>query len=54
MHLKVENKWMNKSFDQMLKLWKDNLPGIQLPGSHYEAKKKFKKLGLRYEIIHVC
>ena len=30
------------------------LEGNRLPVSHYDAKKKMTKLGLRYESIHVC
>ena len=49
MHLKVLNKWTNKSFD------KEAFPeGCKLPDSHYAAKKLLAKLGLGYESIHVC
>ena len=55
MHLKVSNKWTNKSFDSLLKLLKNALPeGNSLLVSHYDAKKKMRKLGLGYESIHVC
>ena len=34
---------------------KDIFPdGNKLPNSHYNAKKLLSKLGLSYEIIHVC
>ena len=55
MHLKVLNKWTNKSFDMLLKLLKEAFPeGCNLPDSHYAAKKKLAQLGLGYESIHVC
>ena len=55
MHLKVLNKWTNKSFDMLLKLLKEAFPeGCKLPDSHYAAKKLLAKLGLGYESIHVC
>ena len=55
MYLKVPNKWTNKSFDSLLKLLKDALPDEnRLPVSHYDAKKDMSKLGLAYELIHVC
>ena len=54
MHLKVTNKWTNKSFDSLLKLLKDGLPeGNLLPISQYDATKKMMKVGLGYESIHV-
>jgi hypothetical protein len=28
--------------------------GNHLLGTHYEAKKLIKKLGMNYEIIHAC
>ncbi|KAL2465528.1 Uncharacterized protein Adt_41379 [Abeliophyllum distichum] len=54
MHLKVVNKWTNKSVDGLLKLLKLAFPKINLVDSHYEAKKLMSKLGLGYESIHVC
>ncbi|XP_073064444.1 uncharacterized protein [Primulina eburnea] len=54
MHVKVLNKWSNKSFDMLLKLLKQAFPQALLPGSHYEAKRKLSELGLGYESIHVC
>ena len=54
MHLKVSNKWTNKSFDSLIKLLKYALPeGNRLPVSQYDAKKKMMKLGLGYE-LHMC
>ncbi|KAK1423448.1 hypothetical protein QVD17_18751 [Tagetes erecta] len=55
MHIKVINKWTNSSFDQLLELLKVALPKEnKIPTSHYEAKKKLKKIGLGYESIHAC
>ncbi|KAL5578158.1 hypothetical protein UlMin_019857 [Ulmus minor] len=55
MHIKVLNKWTNKSFDMLLQLLNDAFPkDTRLPLSHYEAKKKLCELGLGYESIHVC
>lgn len=55
MHLKVLNKWRNKSFDMLLKLLNEALPiGTILPSSHYELKTKLRNLGLGYESIHDC
>ncbi|KAL5579308.1 hypothetical protein UlMin_011750 [Ulmus minor] len=51
MHLKVLNKWTNKSFDELLKL---AFPKIDLVESHYEAKRLMTKMGLGYSSIHVC
>jgi len=54
MHLKMLNKWTNKSFDELLKLLKLAFPKIDLVESHYEAKKLMMKMGLGYRSIHVC
>ncbi|KAL5542126.1 hypothetical protein UlMin_009836 [Ulmus minor] len=54
MHLKVLNKWTNKSFDELLKLLKLAFPKIDLVESYYEAKKLMTKMGLGYSSIHVC
>ena len=53
-HLKVINKWTNKSFNELLKLLKLAFPKIDLVESHYEAKKLMTKMGLGYSSIHVC
>lgn len=54
-HLKIINRWSNKSFDMVLKLIKDALPdGETLPKSHYEAKTLLQGLGLGYVYIHAC
>ncbi|KAL5579091.1 hypothetical protein UlMin_011533 [Ulmus minor] len=54
MHLKVMNKWTNKSFDELLKLLKLAFPKMDLVESHYEAKKLMTNMGLGYQSIHVC
>ena len=54
MHLKVLNKWTNKSFDELLKLLKLAFPKIDLVNSHYKAKKLMTKMGLGYRSIRVC
>ncbi|XP_023752225.2 uncharacterized protein LOC111900576 [Lactuca sativa] len=55
MHIKVNNKWTDSSFDQLLELLQLAFPkGNKVPLSHYLAKKKLKSIGLGYESIHVC
>lgn len=55
MHIKVINKWTNSSFDQLLELLKVTFPKENhVPPSHYEAKKKLRKIGLGYQCIHAC
>ena len=55
MHLKVLNKWSNKSFDMLLKLLLEVfLDGTNLLGSHYKAKAKLHDISLGYKSIHVC
>lgn len=55
LHIKVLNKWSNKSLDMILNLLKDTLPErTYLPSSTYEAKKMLKDFGLGYEVIHAC
>ncbi|XP_050387516.1 uncharacterized protein LOC126803829 [Argentina anserina] len=55
MHLKVNNRWSNKSFDEMLRSWKKVLPpGNLLPNSYYKCKRILKSLGLGYNKIHAC
>ena len=53
MHLKMMNKWTNKSFDKLLKLLKLAFPKIDLIDSYYEAKKLMTKMGLGYKSIHM-
>ena len=53
-HIKVLNRWTNKSFDILLKLLKDAFSNdTKIPSSYYEAKKKLNDLGLGYENIYV-
>ena len=55
MHVKVLNKWSNKSFDMLLNLLKDAFPiDTCIPSSFYEAKRKLRDLGLGYDSIHAC
>lgn len=55
MHLKVLNKWSNKSSDMLLKLLKEAFSEeTNLSRSHYEMKTKLHNLELEYESIHVC
>ncbi|XP_031108598.1 uncharacterized protein LOC116013079 [Ipomoea triloba] len=55
LHLKVYNKWSNKSFDMLLELLSECLPiGNTLPRSHYESKAMLRSLGLGYINIHAC
>ncbi|XP_052622477.1 uncharacterized protein LOC128127815 [Lactuca sativa] len=55
MHIKVNNKWTDSSFDQLLKLLQLAFPkGNKVPLSYYLAKKKLQSIGLGYESIHVC
>ncbi|CAN1289768.1 hypothetical protein LINPERPRIM_LOCUS20432 [Linum perenne] len=55
LHLKVYNKWSNKSFDMLLKLLVDILPdGNLVPSSYYEENGKLRTLGLGYTTIHAC
>ncbi|XP_039146815.1 uncharacterized protein LOC120284059 [Dioscorea cayenensis subsp. rotundata] len=55
LHLKVYNKWSNKSFDMLLELLKVALlePNT-LPTSYYDAKNLLRDLGLGYTSIHAC
>ncbi|XP_023736641.1 uncharacterized protein LOC111884567 [Lactuca sativa] len=55
MHIKVNNKWTDSSFDQLLELLHSTFPqDNKVPRSYYLAKKKLKKIGLGYESIPVC
>ncbi|KAH7844369.1 hypothetical protein Vadar_027236 [Vaccinium darrowii] len=56
LHVKVLNKWSNKSFDALLGLLKELLPlsDQEIPGTIYEAKKFLCDLGLGYVPIHAC
>ena len=52
MHLKMMNKWYNKSFNELLKLLKLAILKIDFLDSRYEAKKLMKKMSLGYKSIH--
>ncbi|XXG47862.1 hypothetical protein AAC387_Pa02g2430 [Persea americana] len=55
MHVKIINRWSNKSFDMNPELIKAALPtGEMLPKSYYKAKKYLRDLGLGYVPIHAC
>ncbi|XP_071718281.1 uncharacterized protein [Rutidosis leptorrhynchoides] len=53
-HMKVDSKWTNTSFDKLLQLLTTTFPLANIPKSHYEAKKKMSEIGLGHEVIHVC
>ncbi|KAL7189265.1 hypothetical protein ACSBR1_039002 [Camellia fascicularis] len=54
LHVKVYNKWSNKSFYMVMQVFKDILPeyGQTVPWTLYHAKKFLRDLGLGYETIH--
>ncbi|KAL9668069.1 hypothetical protein QQ045_002443 [Rhodiola kirilowii] len=55
MQAKVENQWVNKSFNDILRLTKLPLPKENnYPDSYQDVKKVLKNLGLGYETIHAC
>lgn len=55
LHLKVYNKWSNKSIDMLLEFLRQVIPnGQTLPKSYYDAKNILKDLGLGYIAIHAC
>ncbi|XP_028105361.1 uncharacterized protein LOC114304400 [Camellia sinensis] len=56
LHVKVYNKWSNKSFDMVMQVFKDILPECDptVPWTLYDAKKFLRDLGLGYETIHSC
>ena len=55
MHIKVLNRWSNKSFGMLLELLLDAFPdGANIPKSHYDAKKMLRDFGLGYDSIHAC
>ncbi|XP_028125055.1 uncharacterized protein LOC114321997 [Camellia sinensis] len=56
LHVKVLNKWSNKSFNMLLGILKDLLPVSDqvIPWTLYEAKKFLRALGLGYVSIHAC
>ncbi|XP_028085569.1 uncharacterized protein LOC114286586 [Camellia sinensis] len=56
LHIKVYNKWSNKSFDMVMKVFKDTLPACDetVPWTIYGAKRFLRDLGLGYVPIHAC
>ncbi|XP_052627045.1 uncharacterized protein LOC128133587 [Lactuca sativa] len=54
LHVKVINRWTNSSFDQLVELLRVAFPKSKIPASHYEAKKKLRKIGLGHQSIHAC
>ncbi|XP_028084013.1 uncharacterized protein LOC114285184 [Camellia sinensis] len=56
LHVKVLNKWSNKSFDMLLGVLKDVLleSDQRVPWTLYEAKKFLHDLGLGCVPIHAC
>ncbi|CAL1402127.1 unnamed protein product [Linum trigynum] len=55
LHLKVYNRWSNKSFDMLLNLLKDVfLEGNSVPNSYYESKSTLRSHGFGYVPIHAC
>ncbi|CAL5428865.1 unnamed protein product [Camellia sinensis] len=56
LHVKVYNKWSNKSFDMVMQVFKDILPECDptVPWTLYDAKKFLRDLDLGYETIHSC
>ena len=55
LHIKLINKWSDKSLTMLLQLLKDAFPsGAKIPKNHDEAEKIIRDLGLGYEKIHVC
>ncbi|XXG53134.1 hypothetical protein AAC387_Pa03g1281 [Persea americana] len=55
LHVKVQYRWSNKSFDKVVEIFKDTLlEGNVVPTSVYEAKKLLRDLGLGYEHIDSC
>lgn len=52
-HVKVMNKWTNKSFNELIKLLKLTFLKIDLIDSRYEVKKLMRKMGLEYKFSHV-
>ncbi|CAL5405705.1 unnamed protein product [Camellia sinensis] len=56
LHIKVYNKWSNKSFDMVMTVFKDTLPECDetVPWTIYAAKRFLRDLGLGYVPIHAC
>jgi hypothetical protein len=54
LHIKLIGGWNNISFDLLLDLLVDAVPGIVLPINLHEAKKVVKSMGVGYNTIHAC
>ena len=55
MLLKVLNKWMDRSFDILLRLLQEVFPaGNRCPDSYYSMRKMLCDVGLGYEQTDVC
>nr|XP_027062802.1 uncharacterized protein LOC113689186 [Coffea arabica]XP_027100959.1 uncharacterized protein LOC113720217 [Coffea arabica] len=55
LHLKLLNRWSNKSFTMLLQLLKDSYPDDNLlPSSYYDSRKLLGGIGLRCDLIHAC
>jgi len=54
-NIKTRNRWIDKSFTELLELFHQILSeGNTLPSSHYEVKKILCPMGMEYRKIHVC
>ncbi|RVX01357.1 hypothetical protein CK203_031234 [Vitis vinifera] len=55
MHIKILNRWSDKSFDMLLQVLVDAFPKrSNIPKTYYDAKKMLRDLGLGYDSIHAC
>ena len=55
MHIKVLNRWSDKSFDMLLQVLVDAFPErSNIPKTYYDVKKMLRDLGLGYDSIHAC
>ena len=55
LHLKVLNRWSNKSFTMILQLLKDSYPDDNLLSSYYyDSRKLLGDIGLGCDLIHAC
>ncbi|KAL6347000.1 hypothetical protein AAG906_012251 [Vitis piasezkii] len=55
MHIKVLNRWSDKSFDMLLQVLVDAFPErSNIPKTYYDTKKMLRDLGLGYDSIHAC
>lgn len=55
MHIKILNRWSNKSFGMLLQLLRKAFPeGTKIGKSLYEVRRMLRELGLGYESIDAC